>query len=106
MFLAIRLAPCKPQTKRVEVGLLKYWQNIYAKPYLRICKQKRSLVCIYISGSKIPWDEQYLIESLSDSTIYMSYYTVAHLLQGGVVDGSQIGPAKIRYIYMFYLLQF
>lgn len=24
-----------------------------------------------------------MIESLSDSTIYMAYYTVAHLLQGG-----------------------
>ena len=33
-------------------------------------------------GSRIPWDEQYLIESLSDSTIYMAYYTVAHYLQG------------------------
>lgn len=32
-------------------------------------------------GSKIPWDPQYLIESLSDSTIYMAYYTVAHFLQ-------------------------
>ena len=26
----------------------------------------------------MPWDKQYLIESLSDSTIYMSYYTVIH----------------------------
>ncbi|KAK7097865.1 leucine--tRNA ligase, cytoplasmic-like [Littorina saxatilis] len=50
----------------------------------------------YGLGSKIPWDPQYLIESLSDSTIYMAYYTVAHLLQGGVVDGSQAGPANIR----------
>lgn len=31
-------------------------------------------------GSKLPWDPQFLVESLSDSTIYMSYYTVAHLL--------------------------
>ncbi|GAB4839099.1 hypothetical protein Ancab_028627 [Ancistrocladus abbreviatus] len=31
-------------------------------------------------GTRIPWDEQYLVESLSDSTIYMAYYTVAHLL--------------------------
>ncbi|KAG8897503.1 cytosolic leucyl tRNA synthetase, partial [Tulasnella sp. 417] len=31
-------------------------------------------------GSKIPWDPQFLVESLSDSTIYMSYYTVSHLL--------------------------
>ena len=33
-------------------------------------------------GSKVPWDKKFLIESLSDSTIYMAYYTVAHLLQG------------------------
>lgn len=36
----------------------------------------------YGLGSRIPWDETYLIESLSDSTIYMSYYTVAHILHG------------------------
>jgi hypothetical protein len=34
-------------------------------------------------GTRLPWDEQYLIESLSDSTIYMAYYTVAHYLQVG-----------------------
>ena len=33
-------------------------------------------------GTKLPWDPQYLIESLSDSTIYMSYYTISHFLQG------------------------
>ena len=37
----------------------------------------------------MPWDESWLIEGLSDSTIYMSYYTVAHLLQGGTYDSSQ-----------------
>jgi len=31
-------------------------------------------------GTKLPWDESFVIESLSDSTIYMAYYTVAHLL--------------------------
>lgn len=36
----------------------------------------------YGLGTKLPWDEQWLIESLSDSTIYMAYYTVAHLIQG------------------------
>lgn len=37
-----------------------------------------------------------MIESLSDSTIYMAYYTVAHFLQGGVLDGSQVGPLGIK----------
>ncbi|XP_039265438.2 leucine--tRNA ligase, cytoplasmic-like [Styela clava] len=49
----------------------------------------------YGLGTRLPWDEQWLIESLSDSTIYMSYYTVAHLLQGGVFDGSGKSPANI-----------
>lgn len=31
-------------------------------------------------GTRLPWDKQWVIESLSDSTIYMAYYTVAHLL--------------------------
>ncbi|CAI6338018.1 unnamed protein product [Periconia digitata] len=34
----------------------------------------------YGLGSKLPWDPQFLVESLSDSTIYPCYYTVAHYL--------------------------
>ena len=53
----------------------------------------------YGLGTFLPWDTQYVIESLSDSTIYMAYYTVAHLLQGGVqhhnVEGNTTGPARI-----------
>lgn len=47
-------------------------------------------------GTKLPWDTKYVIEALSDSTIYMAYYTVAHLLQGGVFDGSGVSPANVR----------
>ena len=34
-------------------------------------------------GTRLPWDEHWVIESLSDSTVYMAYYTIAHALQGG-----------------------
>jgi len=47
-------------------------------------------------GTRLPWDEQWLIESLSDSTIYMAYYTVAHLLQGGNLRGQGESPLGIR----------
>ncbi len=45
-------------------------------------------------GTHLPWDEQFLIESLSDSTIYMAYYTVAHVLQvrvWGLGFGLEVG---------------
>ncbi|KAI8379665.1 leucyl-tRNA synthetase [Radiomyces spectabilis] len=47
-------------------------------------------------GTKLPWDTQFLVESLSDSTIYMAYYTVAHLLHQGSLNGAVPGPAGIR----------
>jgi len=51
----------------------------------------------YGLGTMLPWDPQWVIESLSDSTIYMAYYTVAHLLQGiDNLGGSKPGPLNIR----------
>ncbi|XP_012279692.1 leucine--tRNA ligase, cytoplasmic isoform X2 [Orussus abietinus] len=50
----------------------------------------------YGLGTKLPWDENWLIESLSDSTIYMAYYTVAHLLQGGTFKGDKPNVLGIK----------
>lgn len=50
----------------------------------------------YGLGTKLPWDEQWLIESLSDSTIYMAFYTVAHLLLGGSFKGEKPSPLGIK----------
>lgn len=46
-------------------------------------------------GTKLPWDTQFVVESLSDSTIYMAYYTIAHHLQGNI-EGSIVGPSNIE----------
>ncbi|EFJ52544.1 hypothetical protein VOLCADRAFT_103034 [Volvox carteri f. nagariensis] len=59
-------------------------------------------------GTRLPWDPQYLIESLSDSTIYMAYYTVAHILQKGDMYGTdhsgitpeQLTPEVWDYIFL------
>ena len=52
----------------------------------------------YGLGTHIPWDPQFVIESLSDSTIYMAYYTVCHLLQGDS-EGSKPGLLNIRLVF-------
>ncbi|KAI0479377.1 hypothetical protein GGR56DRAFT_634681 [Xylariaceae sp. FL0804] len=48
----------------------------------------------YGLGSKLPWDPQFLVESLSDSTIYMAYYTIAHFLHKDVF-GRQKGLGNL-----------
>ncbi|GHP08052.1 hypothetical protein PPROV_000679400 [Pycnococcus provasolii] len=60
-------------------------------------------------GSRLPWDEDVLVESLSDSTIYMAYYTVAHLLHAGhlydcegskLVDPNLCGDKFWDYVFL------
>jgi len=47
-------------------------------------------------GTQLPWDPKWVIESLSDSTIYMAYYTIAHMLQGEAnLDGTGAAPCGI-----------
>lgn len=45
-------------------------------------------------GTRIPWDPQYLIDSLSDSTIYMVFYTVKHLLFRDLEGADQLFPSS------------
>jgi len=73
----------QPETRNAFEGVLG-WLHQWA------CARSYGL------GSKLPWDPQFLVESLSDSTIYMAYYTIAHHLQDGVEDGSKIGPLGIQ----------
>lgn len=49
----------------------------------------------YGLGTYLPWDKAYLIDSLSDSTIYMAYYTVAQFLQRGQLDPKKLTAEAI-----------
>ncbi|SJM86222.1 probable Leucine--tRNA ligase, cytoplasmic [Zygosaccharomyces bailii] len=57
---------------------------------------KNWAVCrTYGLGTKLPWDPKYLVESLSDSTIYQSFYTIAHLLFKDYY-GKEVGVLGIK----------
>jgi leucyl-tRNA synthetase len=49
----------------------------------------------YGLGSRLPWDSKFLVESLSDSTIYMAYYTIVHYLHSDLF-GKQPGRFHIK----------
>ena len=58
-----------PAKSRTQFEYVLQWLKNWA------CVREKGL------GTKLPWDEGWVIESLSDSTIYMAYYTVAHYLK-------------------------
>ncbi len=51
-------------------------------------------------GTRLPWDEDWVIESLSDSTAYMAYYTIAHVLQSDEMDAGKLTDALFDYVFL------
>jgi leucyl-tRNA synthetase len=49
-------------------------------------------------GTRFPWDKEQLIEPLSDSTVYMAYYTIAHRIHE--IDSKLLTPEVFDYIFL------
>ncbi len=69
-----------------------YMHDIIDWLALRPCARKRGL------GTRFPFDREWIIESLSDSTIYMALYTIAHLLRDVPVES--LTEAFFDYVYL------
>jgi leucyl-tRNA synthetase len=52
-------------------------------------------------GTRLPWDENWVIESLSDSTIYMAYYTISkYLEQDKILSPDKITDEFFDFIFL------
>lgn len=51
-------------------------------------------------GTKLPWDDKWIVEPLSDSTIYMAYYTISRQLNSKKIDPSLLGDCVFNYIFL------
>jgi len=60
----------------------------------RACARTRGL------GTPLPWDKRWIIESLSDSTIYMAYYTVAHRIKALNLHATQLSEEFWDYVLL------
>lgn len=60
----------------------------------KACARRKGL------GTKIPWDKEWLIESLSDSTIYMSYYILAKYITEGKLKAENMTKELLDYVFL------
>ena len=59
----------------------------------RPCARRRGI------GTRLPWDKEWIIESLSDSTIYMAFYAISHILREVVSNPEQLKPELFDYVF-------
>jgi leucyl-tRNA synthetase len=51
-------------------------------------------------GTRLPWDPDWIIESLSDSTIYMAYYTIVKQIKEHKIKPTQLSDEVFDYIFL------
>jgi leucyl-tRNA synthetase len=91
----------KEEARRFVKEKLKIIPEKYRKAFLdtidwlekRPCARKRGL------GTRLPFDPEWVIESLSDSTIYMAFYTIAHIIREKGITGEQLKPSVFDYVF-------
>ena len=72
----------------------KNFEHVFNWLEKRPCARKRGL------GTKLPFDTNWIIESLSDSTIYMSFYTIIHLIKKNDIKPEQLTPAFFDFVLL------
>ena len=60
----------------------------------RACARQQGL------GTKLPWDKDWIVESLSDSVIYMSYYTISRFVNDGTVTPDNLTREFFDYVLL------
>jgi leucyl-tRNA synthetase len=60
----------------------------------RACARKRGL------GTKLPWDPSWIIESLSDSVIYMCYYLISKYIRQHDIKADQLTDDVFDYVFL------
>ncbi|MGD1055535.1 MAG: leucine--tRNA ligase, partial [Nitrososphaerales archaeon] len=50
-------------------------------------------------GTKLPWDKEWIVETLSDSTIYMAYYTLSKFVNLEKVATESLTPQLFDFIF-------
>jgi leucyl-tRNA synthetase len=51
-------------------------------------------------GTRLPWDKDWIIESLSDSTIYMAYYTIVKHIKQHNIQPTQLTDEILDYVFL------
>jgi len=60
----------------------------------RACARQHGL------GTKLPWDKNWIIESLSDSVIYMAYYIIAKYVNNKEITSENVSDVFFDYIFL------
>lgn len=77
-----------PEDARLQMeNTIEWLQN-------KACARKGGL------GTRLPWDKEWKVETLSDSTIYMAYYTIARVINENAIEAEDLTDEVFDFIFL------
>ena len=85
---------CLKNMEIVPEAYKKQFEDTIEWLHERPCARRRGL------GTPLPFNPEWIIESLSDSTIYMAFYTVIHHIRANRIKPEQLTPEFWDYVFL------
>lgn len=85
------------------VSSMSFYPDFMKKQFDNVIDWLNDWACVHHTGlgTELPWDSTWKIESLSDSTIYMAYYTISEIIQNGRnTSERQMGREFFDYVFL------
>ncbi len=60
----------------------------------KACARKSGL------GTRLPWDKEWIVETLSDSVIYMAYYAIARIINENKIPAEKLTDNIFDYVFL------
>ena len=70
------------------------FNNVIGWLHERACARQHGL------GTRLPWDKEWIVESLSDSVIYMAYYIIAKFVNAGAISADNLSKGFFDYVFL------
>jgi leucyl-tRNA synthetase len=81
---------------------MKFYPEEVRQQFLNTVEWLKNKACARKSGlgTRLPWDKEWIVETLSDSVIYMAFYTIQRIIEENKISAEKLTDEVFDYIFM------
>ena len=90
------------ESVRRHLATMRLYPEISREQFENTIEWLRDKACARKSGlgTKLPWDKAWIVETLSDSTVYMAYYTIARVINQNDITAETLTDDVFDFIFL------
>lgn len=81
---------------------MRFYPEEVAQQFLNTVEWLKNKACARKSGlgTRLPWDREWIVETLSDSVIYMAFYTIQRIIEENSIPAEKLTDEVFNYVFL------